>query len=356
MYDKDKVKELVEPEDIFALLEHLGAEPTDHGGFFTAKTICHGGSSEKLYYYCNSTLFQCFTNCGDSFDVFELVRKVKQIDLNQAILYVVNFLNLQWKLDDADADYDINPDLEILKKWQEIDNLEPRENNKIVLPEIDKDILKHFPQPHIICWEKEGITKPVCEEMDIKYNPLNGSILIPHYDEDNRLVGIRQRTLVQEEETKGKYMPARLNGKLFNHPLSFSLYAFNQTKEHIKEFETAIVFESEKSTMLYSSYFGSENNISVACCGNSLSRYQFQLLLDAGAKEVVIAFDKDFAELGDDDCRRVMERLIKLNNKYKNDANISILFDKEGVLGLKDSPIDKGPAVFEHLFKNRIIL
>ncbi|MGN1342929.1 MAG: hypothetical protein ACI4VL_07065 [Bacilli bacterium] len=36
----------------------------------------------------------------------------------------------------------------------------------------------------------------------------------------------------------------------------------------------AIVFEGEKSTLLYRSYFGIENDITVACCGSSLSSYQ----------------------------------------------------------------------------------
>ena len=56
------------------------------------------------------------------------------------------------------------------------------------------------------------------------------------------------------------------------------------------------MFEGEKSPLLYSSYFGSENDISVACCGSSLSMYQVQLLLDLGINELIIAFDKQFRE------------------------------------------------------------
>ena len=53
--------------------------------------------------------------------------------------------------------------------------------------------------------------------------------------------------------------------------------------------------------MLYSSYFGTENDITVACCGSSLSMYQVQLLLDLGVKEIIIAFDKQFKEIGDEE-------------------------------------------------------
>ena len=48
--------------------------------------------------------------------------------------------------------------------------------------------------------------------------------IIPHYDINNNLIGIRERTLIKENEVYGKYRPAYLNGKLYNHPLSFSLY------------------------------------------------------------------------------------------------------------------------------------
>ena len=42
--------------------------------------------------------------------------------------------------------------------------------------------------------------------------------------------------------------------------------------------------------------------------------------------------------------------------KYKNDVNISFLWDKDNLLGYKSSPIDEGPDKFLYLFKNRIIL
>ena len=43
-------------------------------------------------------------------------------------------------------------------------------------------------------------------------------------DMDNNLIGIRERTLIKENETKGKYKPAIINGKMFNHPLGFNFF------------------------------------------------------------------------------------------------------------------------------------
>lgn len=112
----------------------------------------------------------------------------------------------------------------------------------------------------------------------------------------------------------------------------------------------------EKSCLLYQSYFGLENDISVACCGSSLSSFQVQQLIDAGAEEIIIAFDRQFKEVGDEEFKHLKRNLLKLRNKYKNYVNISFIFDKKMVTGYKDSPIDCGKNIFLHLFKERIVL
>mgnify|MGYP003549797751 FL=1 len=117
-----------------------------------------------------------------------------------------------------------------------------------------------------------------------------------------------------------------------------------------------IVFESEKSCLLYKSYFGVENDISVACCGSSLSAFQVQQLLDAGAQEIIIAFDRQFQEIGDDEFKHLKSNLLKIKEKYHKDAIISFIFDKKMITDYKASPIDHGPDIFMKLFKERLIL
>ena len=74
----------------------------------------------------------------------------------------------------------------------------------------------------------------------------------------------------------------------------------------------------EKSALKYASFFGVENDISVACCGSNLSKYQVQLLEEAGAKEIIIAFDRQFQDIGDDEFKKLKRNLMNLNNKYCN--------------------------------------
>ena len=103
--------------------------------------------------------------------------------------------------------------------------------------------------------------------------------------------------------------------------------------------------------------FGADNDISVATCGSNLIQHQVDLLRQYGAREIVIAFDKQFKESGDAEFKQWTKKLKELHKKYSRQINISFMFDKDGdLLGYKDSPIDAGADVFMKLFKERIRL
>lgn len=354
-YDKENVKENIEPEDIYNLLDFFGAEPEMFNDHIVAKTICHGGESKKLYYYYNTSLFQCYSGGCGTFDVFELVRKVENIDdLNRAIYFVVNFFNLQSYLDEIDIK-ETYEDWKIFKKYDKINNINPPNKDKVVLPEVP-NLIEHYPSIYFPAWEKEHISKEIMDFIGIKYDPVNAAVLIPHRDENGRLIGIRQRTLIQEQERYGKYRPARIGGKLCNHPLAFNLFGLDVAKENIKKAEVAIILESEKSVMQAMNYLGKEGTIAVAVCGSTISKYQFQLLLDSGAKEIVIGLDKDFTDLGSEEFYSVTEKLEKIYRKYSAYANVSFLFDKYNLLNYKSSPTDCGKDAFFYLWRNRVYI
>ena len=113
---------------------------------------------------------------------------------------------------------------------------------------------------------------------------------------------------------------------------------------------------TEKSPLLYASYFGKENDISVACCGSSLINYQVQLLLDLGVEEIVVAFDKQFQEIGDKEWEKLTKNLYNIHDKYGRFVQISYIFDKEDRLGYKMAPIDAGPDIFMELYKERVTI
>ena len=367
VFDKSEIKNLLNIEDIFNLLYEWGGDPEYTSFGILSATICHnapGEGSKKLYYYSNSTLFHCYTGCSDpSFDIFELVIKVfeiqhnKKVDLNEAVRYIAMRQGYSGRIEDALEEEGLE-DWSILSNYNRIQNIEIGEKKNIVLKEYDDIILSRFNYKiKIAPWIKENISQEVIEKAKIGFYPGGDQITIPHFDADGRFIGVRGRTLCQQEcELYGKYRPLKVNQVLYNHPLGMNLYGLNWSKEAIGIIKKAIIFESEKSCLLYASYFGWENNISVACCGSSVSAYQIQLLVEAGAEEIIIAFDRQFQEIGDNEFKKLKANLLKLHERYKNFVKISFIFDSKMLTDYKDSPIDCGPEIFLQLFKNRIIL
>lgn len=367
-YDKDGLKNSLSIDQVAEYVAELGGEPYEKNGVLLCKTICHGGESHKLYYYPNTTLFKCYTDCGgEAFDIFELTRKVlsreqpkaredSKWNLPEAIDYVAQYFHFAPKQKVDTELLSITDELELFEKYDRIKDININ-TQEVELKEYDGTFLKHLPHPNIQPWINEGITQEVMNQAGICYDPKNQGIVIPHYDINNRLIGIRERTLIQEQaETYGKYMPAKIAGKMYNHPLSFSVYNLNHSKENIQKIKKAIVFESEKSCLKYRSFFGEENDISCAICGSSFIQYQAWLLINQGAKEIVVALDHDFTDLSSEVAQRQIKNLKQIHNKYGKFVTISFLWDKENLLGYKDSPIDKSKEVFLELYKNRINL
>ena len=365
-FDKDQVREQLTIENIFEVLQDWGGDPeyTEFGIIST--TICHnapGEGSRKLYYYENSGLFKCYTSCDETFDVFQLAIKIysvqhnKKIDLNSAINLIAFKFGIiaDYQLEEEDLDY--KKDWDIFRDYERIQEQNLKDYS-INLKEYDSIILSRFNyKVKILPWLNDNIIQSVIKDAQIGFYPGGDQITIPHFDADGRFIGLRGRALCKEEcERFGKYRPLKINNQLYNHPLSMNLYNLNRSKENIKVLKKAIIFESEKSCLQYRSYFGAENDISVACCGSTVSAHQINLLIEAGAEEIIIGLDRQFQEIGDSEFKRLTAKLTKFHNKYKNYVNISFIFDKKMITGYKDSPTDKGKEIFLTLFNERIIL
>lgn len=364
-YDKKAIREELSIDNYFQLVTEWGGNPEFTPFGFISDTICHnppGEGSRKLYFYENSDLFKCYTDCDCAFDIFELTIKVAQIqsnrkiDLNDAVRYLAAKFNIVIALDDTE---DIGlADWQYLIAYDKINDI-PTANQVPQLKEYDKRILEPLAiNPNYLTpWINDHIKPEILAHAQIGYNFSTDQISIPHFDKDGRFIGLRGRTMVKEDaERFGKYRPMIINKQQYNHSLGLNLYNLNNSKDNIKRMGKAIVFESEKSTLQFQSYFGLENDISVACCGSSVSSYQIQLLIEAGAREIIIAFDRQFQELGDNEFKHLKTKLLSLHKKYKNEVLISFIFDKHLITSYKASPTDEGPEKFMQLFKERIIL
>ena len=367
VFDKQEIKESLSIENIYDLLQDWGGEPEYCPTGIIARTICHNPlndiASRKLYYYENTGLFRCYTGCENSvFDIFELVIKVMDLqhhivyDLNDAVRWIAGKFGMSGKEEEMPDNEELE-DWKIFANYSRIQDIRPGAL-EIILKEYDDNILTKFDYSlKIKPWLNEGITQQVLDHAEIGYYLGGDQITIPHFDKDGRFIGLRGRRMSKEEcELYGKYTPLIVNKHQYNHPLGMNLYNFNNSRCVIPKVKKAVIFEGEKSCLLYQSYFGFDNDISVACCGSSVSSHQMDLLLSAGAQEVIIAFDRQFQEIGDDEFKRLKKKLLTIYEKYKNYVLISFIFDKNMITEYKDSPIDKGPDIFKKLFKERIVL
>ena len=231
-FDKKEIRDSLTIEQIFELLQEWGGDPeyTDLG--IISSTICHnapGEGSRKLYFYENSNLFHCYTGCEEpSFDIFELTIKVANIqfnrtyDLNAAVRYIAYRFGII---------SDIKEKLEVLNEedWKILDNYERIKkieinNQKVQLKEYDNKILKNLNYNVVNSpWINEGISKKAMKNAKIGYYPGGSQITIPHYDKEGRFIGLRGRTISQEDaERYGKYRPVKINNLLYNHPLGMN--------------------------------------------------------------------------------------------------------------------------------------
>lgn len=254
-YDKTEIRESLNTDDMFDLVQEFGGDPSRTNFGFLSSTICHnypGEGSRKLYYYENTGLFKCFTGCDEYFDPFQLVIKVakiqwdKDFDLNDAVRWVAQRFGISGEMVEEDELKQL-PDWKILDNYDRIEELEVKDR-KIELKVYDEKILSRFNYGvKITPWLNEGICQSSLDQAMIGFYPGADQITIPHFDINGKLIGLRGRTLCKEEgEIYGKYRPLKIGKDWYNHPLGMNLYNLNNSKDNIKLSKKAIIFEGKR--------------------------------------------------------------------------------------------------------------
>lgn len=338
----------LDTDSVIHLMTELGADRyDDKGDFVIFPTICHNlessEASMKLYFYKKNKMFVCYTECG-SMSIFKFLRtyyEERQIEYDwyQDIYEVVcNCSSFKQK------EGFIKPVYKSLKERYSVVRKE------VQLPEYSPNVLDCFIKYYPPEWLNDGISKLTMDKFNILYSISQNKIIIPHYDIDGRLVGIRGRALNEwEVENIGKYAPIRIENTWYKHPLSMNLYGLNLNRKNIRAHSICFLFESEKAVMQMEGF--QLPNCSAAVCGSNFNKYQLNILMKACAPhEIVLCFDKE--ELPGEE--KYFNKLWNICQKYKNYCNFSFIYDREGLLDLKDSPTDKGEEIFRKLLNKRV--
>lgn len=344
-------------EDVKFFLESLGVDQiivNNEKGYLVCPTICHNpleeAESMKLYWYQQNKSFHCYTECNENMTIFKLYQKFMWINSN---------LNIS----DEEAEEYVKKCLKHIntvsttKNYSYLYDIDKYRysNNIPQLEEYPKKILTYFTKYYHPTWLREGITREVMDKFNIGFSIAQNKIIIPHFDIDNRLVGIRARTLNSEEiEEFGKYRPLQIGDIMYTHPLQFNLYGIYEHAAGIRTRRSAIIAEGEKSVLLDSVYYGKYAN-TVACCGSNFNKYHISLLTDyLGVNEITVAFDKEYTNCWDEKATKYRNKIESMCKKYTNLASFSYIWDYNNLLKEKDSPFDRGKEVFEQLYKTRV--
>lgn len=348
MIDIQSLKSQLTEDRIIELLDALGAPLMKaDSNALVFQSICHWGAdaanhSARLYYYIESQSFYCFV-CHHSSDAIGLIQHVKHLDFNQAVTYICSTLHLTVGEIEQNDQIDNWVELRRYLPNADIDQDEP-------IKPYDPSVLSIFDHLYPQDWIDYGITKDILDKFGIGWYARQACISIPVVF-NGQLVGVRGRYTREQDVAKGKYRPiTTLDGQVLKFPSSMIMYGYDQNRAAIEKSHQVVLFESEKS-VLKAPQYGLDNALAVF--GSNVSKRHIQLLLELGVNEVVLGFDSDYKQVGDDEFKFFVTKMKKLIGRLKPYFAISIIYNNQGYNGYKFSPVDFAREQFDKLWASR---
>lgn len=348
MIDYEEIIEELDVERIKDLLHALGVGFKEQDDCLICQTACHnadlGDASYKLYFYFDSKIFYCYTECG-AMSVFSFLKN----------FYEARDIEYDWYNDIYKVILDCSNyslDYSSEERYKSVRALFEKKQTTVALPLYDECVLDCFIKYYPVEWLQDGITKEAMDKFGIKYSISQNKIVIPHRNYKGQLVGIRGRALDEwEVENIGKYLPMCVENTWYKHPLGLNLYGLYENMNNIKEAGIVYVCESEKAVLQAESF--STPNCCVAVCGSNFNKFVLKLLIKlCHPKEIVICFDNE-EKPGEE---KYLKKLWGICQKYKNYCQFSFVYDSKGLTKLKDSPTDRGEEIFRKLIDERIVV
>ena len=310
--------------------------------------------SPKLYFYKDTSIYVGMT-AGRSYDIISLTQTrlalLKQpcsfLDACQFILDTTN----------------INPDsISRVKKdghiydWSNLERFIKVRKYGNQLSEYNRNIIDTLPPLYPQAWIDEGISEETMDKYQIRYYERCNQTVIPCFDDEARLVGVRVRNWDKDRVEQAKYMPlVTLDGQCYKFNTNQVFYGINYNKPEIERTGKVIIVESEKAVMKLDTYMG-RHNIALGMYGSNLGIQRRNQLLKMGVNTVSYVVDNDF--IGQDDeffeqWREKIQHFIKLWDGF---CRVEIVWDNLGLLGPKENATDRTKEIWEQLWENREII
>ena len=356
-------------------------------------TLCHGGTHHNAAFDPETHKITCFSECNTTTMIHTWVCKVLgTTNPNEGRRFIEKWI------DEAEIDLsDVIPGASGGTKTYHV--FDP--DKKVVMvkgidPKILADLYSQFDTASEtlsrLKWHlpkaQGGDEIPLQQLIDfqVAYYPKRGTIILPHHNINGEIVGLYERSFAPTRDEmerifhydkhewiehdiwkaihyapKSKYMPlwkeekyrdkTLMKDTAWSFPNSCNLYGLHKAKEAIRESGKAIIFEGAKSVMLAHAY---GYPFAVASHTFGASDSHIAMLIQAGAKEIILAFDRQYQEQKGKEWDAYESKTNGLADRVGACVKVSRICDREGAfLGYKDAPIDNGKAAFDSLFDSR---
>lgn len=265
-------------------------------------------------------------------DIIDLVQYNKQMTFIDAVKYLHKILSLDFRLQSSRQNTIKADPLQIFKKveyrkWLDISDIN-------VLS--DKLLDNYVPLLHI-SWFKEGIMPWTAKKYGLAYSYTHKRVIIPmRYWMTGQLIGINSRTTVDGYKELG----IRKFYITPSYPKSINLFGLYENYNDIIKAGYVVVYESEKSVLKRDSL---NDCTGVALSGHTISDEQVRILIGLNV-DIIISLDKDIP----------IEEIRHICNKFYYIRNVYYTFDKDDLLGKKDSIADASSDTFNYIMSNKI--
>lgn len=310
--------------------------------------------SPKLYFYKDSQIYFGYTS-SRSYDIISLVQTrlalLKQpCSFLDACQFIIDTTN-------------INPDsISRVKKeghvydWSNLERFVRVRKYGNQLSEYNRNIIDTLPPLYPQAWIDEGISEETMEKYQIRYYERCNQTVIPCFDDEARLVGVRVRNWDKDRVEQAKYMPlVTLDGQCYKFNTNQVFYGINYNKPEIERTGKVIIVESEKAVMKLDTYMG-RHNIALGMYGSNLGIQRRNQLLKMGVNTVSYVVDNDFIGQDDEFFEQWREKIRHFIKLWDGFCRVEIVWDNLGLLGPKENATDRTKEVWEQLWENREII
>ena len=310
--------------------------------------------SPKLYFYKDTSIYVGMT-AGRSYDIISLVQTrlalLKQpCSFLDACQFIIDTTN-------------INPDsISRVKKeghvydWSDLERFVRVRKYGNQLSEYNRNIIDTLPPLYPQAWIDEGISEETMDKYQIRYYERCNQTVIPCFDDEARLVGVRVRNWDKDRVEQAKYMPlVTLDGQCYKFNTNQVFYGINYNKPEIERTGKVIIVESEKAVMKLDTYMG-RHNIALGMYGSNLGIQRRNQLLKMGVNTVSYVVDNDFIGQDDEFFEQWREKIRHFIKLWDGFCRVEIVWDNLGLLGPKENATDRTKEVWEQLWENREII